>query len=119
MGGDVEHARVVPEDVLGAVAVVHVPVEHEDPFPPFGQGGGGHGHVVQEAEAHGLVPGGVMARGPHRHEGHIALSGLQGVHGGEGGTGGEDGRVPRARRRPGVGVDGTTTVVAQRPQNGE
>ena len=33
MGRDVEHVGVVPEDVLGAVPVVHVPVDDEDPLP--------------------------------------------------------------------------------------
>ena len=61
--GHVEHARVALENVLRAVPVVHVPVEDEHLFGASPLGGpGGHGSVVEEAEAHGhaalcMVPG--------------------------------------------------------------
>ena len=61
--GHIEHAWVALENVLRAVAVVHIPVEDEYPFSARPLGGpGGHSSVVEEAEAHGhaalrMVPG--------------------------------------------------------------
>ena len=69
MGGDVEHPGVVPEDGLGPVAVVGVPVEDQHPFPFGGQVGRCHRHVVEEAEAHGPGRQGVVAGRPHSQEG--------------------------------------------------
>ena len=69
VGRDVEDVGVVPEDRLRAVAVVHVPVDDQDPLTQCGARGGGNGHVVDEAEAHRPVGRGVVARRPHGHEG--------------------------------------------------
>ena len=60
---DVEDARVIVEHVLDAVAMVHVPVEDHDALGALRLDGvlGGHGHVVEDAEAAGLVLLGVVA----------------------------------------------------------
>ena len=91
VGRDVEHAGVVPEDVLCPVAVVHVPVDDEDPLAPRRQRGGGHRDVVEQAEAHGLVTPrrGARAAAPPRRRHHRRR-----------GTGR---RPPRARLRRPVG----------------
>ena len=51
MGGDEQDVRVVPEQVLGAVAVVHVPVDDEHPLTAVGERSGGDRDVVEQAEA--------------------------------------------------------------------
>ena len=55
VGRAVEHARIVPEDVLRAVAVVHVPVDDGDALGAMRllRMAGGDGDVVEQAEAHG------------------------------------------------------------------
>ncbi len=70
VGGDVEDRRVVLEAVLGAVAVVHVPIEDQDACRAVLrlQGAGGERDVVEEAESHGVAGLGVMARWAHRSQ---------------------------------------------------
>lgn len=78
--GDVEHAWVLLKDLLGAVAVVNIPVQDQHPERPPRQALAvprRHRHVVEEAEAAGgagtrVVPGGAhdghgVADLPHRH----------------------------------------------------
>ena len=73
MGADEEHVRVRQEDVLRAVAVVDVVVDDGHPRPLLAGGGGGDGHVVEQAEPHGLGPRGVVTRGTHRGEAVVLL----------------------------------------------
>mmetsp|Transcript_29759 Transcript_29759/g.57188 ORF Transcript_29759/g.57188 Transcript_29759/m.57188 type:complete len:637 (-) Transcript_29759:101-2011(-) len=60
--GHEQHPLVILQDVLGAVAMVHIPVQHQHAR----RGAraqhllGRHRHVVVEAEAHGLRVGGVV-----------------------------------------------------------
>ena len=58
-----QHALIVAEDVLGAVAVVHVEVDHRHALEPVlaQRMGGAHCHVVEEAEPHRTMVLGVMA----------------------------------------------------------
>mmetsp|Transcript_19335 Transcript_19335/g.46727 ORF Transcript_19335/g.46727 Transcript_19335/m.46727 type:complete len:217 (-) Transcript_19335:18-668(-) len=65
--GAVEHVGVGPEDVLGAVAVVHVPVEYEDlPSAVFGASIlRTNGGIVEEAESLSLIGTRVVTRGSH------------------------------------------------------
>ena len=67
---DVEDARVVPEDVLRAVAVVDVPVEDRHPLEPMLRlrRAGRDRDVVEQAEAHRPVGRRVVARGPDEGE---------------------------------------------------
>jgi hypothetical protein len=102
--GEVEDLPVPVEDVLGAVAVVDVPVEHGDPPDPEGAGvRGGHRRVVEEAEAHGVVRPGVVAR--RAHDGEGGLTRQRAVHRGAGGPGGERGDLEGARPERRVGVE--------------
>src|SRR5690606_35527611 len=105
--GDVEHARVAPEDVLGAVAVVGVVVHDHHPFAPVGQCGGGDGHVVHQAEPHGPVGGGVVTRRAHRAEGRAGLAGFHPSYGLETRTGRQLRGLPRSGAHVGVTVQVT------------
>jgi hypothetical protein len=74
--GDEQHAGIGLEDRLGPVAVVHVPVDDEDPLRPVrvARAARRHGHVVEQAEAHRLVGGGVVAGRAHGGEGVARLA---------------------------------------------
>jgi hypothetical protein len=68
VAGDEERARLVPQDVLRAVAVMHVEIDHRDAgqAPPFQRMQRADGDVAEEAETHGRVfsawwPGGRVA----------------------------------------------------------
>ena len=74
---DVEHIRVVPEDRLGAVSVVRVPVEHRHPLDAARPA---HGPPRRRRGSRGRSPW----RGPPRHGGPAA----------------GPGRTPPRRRRP-------------------
>jgi hypothetical protein len=71
-----EDARVVGEDVLRAVAVMHVEVDHRHPLESvfFQRMGGGNGDVVEEAEAHRLRPLGMVAWRAHAAKGVFGLA---------------------------------------------
>src|SRR5215212_2041491 len=100
---EVQHSRVGVEDVLRAVAVVDVPVEDGDPVDPLRAGVlGGYRGVVQEAEAHPVIPSGVMARGAGDGEGRRS---------GKGALDGPDGGPARqSRGLPGVRVEARIQV---------
>ena len=72
-GGAQHHAGIVVEDLLGAVAVVHVEVDDGHAGKPARpRVGRGHGHVVEEAEPHRAVALGVMTGRTHQTEGRLA-----------------------------------------------
>jgi hypothetical protein len=68
---------VAGQDVLGAVAVVHVEVDdrHALAAVAFQRIARGERHVVEEAEAHGAAAAGVVAGRAHRAEGVLQLAG--------------------------------------------
>ena len=68
MGRHVQDLGIVPEERLGPVAVVDVPVDDQHPLPGRHQGGGGHGDIVDQAEAHRPVGQGMVARRPGGHK---------------------------------------------------
>ena len=68
VGADEEHARILVEDVLRAVAVVRVEVEDPDPFTGVGERSGDDGDVRDEAEPHRLRAGRVVPGRPDRTE---------------------------------------------------
>ena len=78
VGRHVEDARVVVEHVLGAVAVVHVPVDDRHALAAGGELGGADRGVVEEAETHRPVVDGVMAWRPAGGERGVALAVAQG-----------------------------------------
>nr|WP_228282647.1 hypothetical protein [Rubrobacter tropicus] len=76
MGGEVEHGFVGEKDVLGAVAVVDVPVEDGDPLDTAGSCvSGGDRRVVEEAEAHRVTRARVVTRRPDDGEGRLPAEG--------------------------------------------
>ena len=74
VGRHVQDARVVVEDVLGAVAVVDVPVDDRHPLTVGGQLRGADRGVVEQAEPHRPVGEGVMPGRPGRRERDVALA---------------------------------------------
>ena len=65
----VQHVRVFPKNVLGAVAVVHVPVEDRHALGAAAASMvRGDGRVVEEAEAHGLRARRVVSGRTHERE---------------------------------------------------
>ena len=105
MGRDVHDARVVPEDVLGPVAVVDVPVDDEHPLTTRGERGGGDGNVVEEAEA--LTPGAgrMVPRRSFHDERCRALSAVERVDRGESRACREQRGRERAARHRCVGIE--------------
>jgi len=105
------NVRVLPEDVLGAVAVVHVEVDDEQPrHPPLAhQVARGDGDVVEEAEAHRPLGCRVVPRGAHGGEGTRIASGRPRSEVGreDRGAGREERDFDRARRDDGVGIGET------------
>ncbi len=70
-----EDVSAVFEAVLGAVAVVDVPVDDEDAFDAelFGGVGCGNGDVVEDAKSHGVIVFGVVAGWADQAEGAAGL----------------------------------------------
>ncbi len=66
--GNAQHVVAPVVDRLGAVAVVHVPVQHRDPLDAVARFGrlDGHGDVGEETEAHRLVRQAVVTRRPRQ-----------------------------------------------------
>lgn len=93
VGAGEEDGGVVVKDVLGAVAVVDVPVHDEDfRCTVFFLGvAGADGDVIEEAEAHALGGAGVVAGGTDGAEGALELAGHDEVHGIEDGADGVGG----------------------------
>ena len=60
--GDVQHVVPPVEYLVGAVPVVDVYVHHRHTSAPVSMGGGGNGHVIEVAKAHGAFRGGMMPR---------------------------------------------------------
>jgi hypothetical protein len=104
MGGDVEDRRFVPEQVLGAVAVMDIPIDDHYPLTGVDKGGRGHGHVVQEAETHGPIGPSMVARGAGRHE-DGSVMGAGGLYGHQSGPGSHAGVLPGGGPGVGVGVE--------------
>jgi hypothetical protein len=92
---DVRHAGVGVEDLLRAVAVVRVVVDHENPFTAISERGGRDRDVVEQAEAHRALGPRVVTGGPHGEERGVAVAGSERVDGGETGAG----RAHRSRPR--------------------
>ena len=102
---DVEHVRVVVEHVLGAVAVVDVPVEDRHPLAGRGELGSADGGVVEQAEAHRPVGHRMMAGRPPGGEGDVALVVLQCLDRLHDGAGAAARGGPRADGSRGVRVE--------------
>jgi hypothetical protein len=114
--GEKEHRGVVVEQVLGAVAVVDVPVDDHHPLDPVPalQVARRHRDVVEQAEAHRPVGLGVVTGRAHAGEPVVDLAGHDRVNQGEHPAGGQAGGVMGGRRHPGVGVEREALVVRAR-----
>ena len=68
MDAEKRDRRVGPEDVLRAVAVMHVPIDKQDAVQAERFAGmmRGQRDIVEQAEAHALVHGGMMSRRAHQ-----------------------------------------------------
>ncbi len=78
---EIEDGTVLVEDLLGAVAVVHVPVDDQhlaDAVLPLRISGGDAG-VVENAKAHAAFGRGMMSRRTHQAEGIVRLAAEHGV----------------------------------------
>ena len=73
---DVQHARVVIETVLRAVAVMQVPIHDQDTAQaePRAQILRAHGHAVEQTEPHRAVAFGVVARRAYQGEAVVHLA---------------------------------------------
>ena len=105
----VQHTLVVVEDVLGAVAVVHVPVDDGHPLATRGELGRRHGDAVEEAESHRPVGHRVMPGRPAGGERDVALAGVERGDGVEHRTDRTECRGPRSGHDGRVGVEVATT----------
>src|SRR3954451_14503986 len=92
-----EHARVAPEDLLRAVAVVHIPVDNGDALRAVRllSVPGCNRSVVEEAKAHGFGPLRMVAGRAHRREGVADLTGHYLVDGLGCGASGSQRRIQR------------------------
>jgi len=66
---------------------------------------GGDGHLIEQAEAHGLARFRMMAGRAERAEDIVSLASEHGIDGGGGGTHGAKGRFEGAGRHHGIGID--------------
>jgi hypothetical protein len=110
-----EHARVGVEDLVGPVAVVHVPVEHEHALDAMGRlrVACRHGDVGEEAEAHRPIGLGVVARRPQGGDTQPRPVAEQRVDKGDGSTGAAQRRLPGPGHGDRVGVDAPATAGGQ------
>ncbi|MFO0570233.1 MAG: hypothetical protein U0263_31615 [Polyangiaceae bacterium] len=104
--GDVEDAGIGEEDLLRSVAVVDVPIDDDHALGPVGAGmGRGHGGVVHQAEAHGAVRPGVVARRANERQAIAGLAAEEAVDEGQAATRRPPRRLDRALGVERVGVE--------------
>ncbi len=82
MRGAEQHARIIPEDVLRAIAVMHIPIDDGDALRAVGALGmaRGDGNIVEKTEAHGPVLLGMVAGWSHGDKGILGLAAHHGIH---------------------------------------
>ncbi len=102
-----QHALVAGEDVLGAVAVMHVEVDDGDPRRAvrLERVRRADGDVVEEAETHRPVALRMMPGRPHRAECAAAVAAHHEVRGEDQRAGGVQRRGQRIGAHRGVGID--------------
>ena len=95
----IEQILVGPERGLGAVAVMHIEIDHGHALGAM-LGAGmqrADGDIVEEAEAHGAGRLGMVTGGTHRAEGVVRLSRHDLIDGVERSTGGAERGIPASR----------------------
>jgi hypothetical protein len=112
----VHGARVVPENVLRAVAVMNIEIDHGDTLGAMNglRMPGGDGRVVEEAKAHRRGAFGMMAGRPRGDKGvgHPPAHHL--VHGESRAARGMHRRLQSSRRHQGVGVEASEAFAGRR-----
>lgn len=68
---------VIPENLFGAVAMMHVVIDDQHAFALGGQRGRSHRDVVDQTESHCLTWSGMMPRWAHSTKRRIAFAGAQ------------------------------------------
>ena len=116
MGRGVHDGRIVPENVLGAVAVMDVEIHDRDPLGAVRLLGvaGGDGHVIEEAEAHRGRDLGVMSGRAGRDESVANLAAHHLVDREDRAACGAKRGLERAGRHGGVLVDGGQALLRRR-----
>ena len=102
----------LPKAVLRAVAMMHVPIDDQHPLEPQGLCGNcrGHGHVVEQAEAHGRVCQCVMSWRADQAQGIAGFSRHDASHGVYGGAGRQSGDIIAIMANDRVGFDPTPSA---------
>ena len=95
---------VAIEDLLGAVAMVRIPVDDQDSFTPGGEHGRGDGDIVHQAEPHRVGRGGVMTGRADDAECGVCIPCIEALDRRRAGACGEHSRRPRLAHDTGVGV---------------
>ena len=104
MGAEEKNAGVAVENVLGAVAVVDVPIGDQDALGVVDLLGvaGGDGYIIKYAEAHAARGGGVVTGRADGGESVAHAVSENGVDGGQAGAGGHQGDVEGVDAERGV-----------------
>ena len=100
MRAEVQYGWIVVEDRLGAVAVVDIPVHHEDASEVvvLSRVPGPDGYIIEETEAHGPIGERVMARRTHRAEDGVQRPDRHAINGVRDGAHRTQRRIPRFGR---------------------
>ena len=83
MDGQVSDPRLFPENLLGAVPVMNVPIDDEDPveFELLDRHPGSHSNVVEQAKPHSAPGQRVVARRPDNAQSATVLAAKQPLRG--------------------------------------
>ena len=113
MGRGIKGAGQIPQDALGAIAVMNVEIDHRHPFKPVGRPGvqRADGGVVEEAEAHRRVRLGMMTGRAHGTKGVAATPARHFVHRRHHRADRPQRRLARMARDEGVGIQLVNAVV--------
>ena len=108
-------------DILGPVAVVHVPVDYQDPLQAecAARIQCRNRHVTNQAEAHPAACHRVVPRWTHCAERAIRHAGHNGIHGGEHRAGSGSCGIPASRADHGLGIQLATAGLCQRLDKAE
>ena len=120
MGRRIEQGRIVPEIRLRAVTVVNVEIDHGDALKAVRalRMTAGDGNGVEQAEPHGSIRFGMMARRSHSTEHGIGLARHDRVYRLARGTDGPQGCFTGPRRHDRITVDLDKAGIRDRIQDG-
>lgn len=112
---EIKHGRIEPEDVLGAVSVMDIPIDDQDPLHSilFLSVAGSNRRIVENAESHRPFARGMMTRRPHQAERPAAILLHHLVHSGYRATGCEQRNIEGFTADVGVRIKEILTLLAQ------